>query len=175
MQWVGSELVEEFCSSSKSGGSGDRSLIGEMKASLIVFASSDILGVPRRCCRCLLGSLRFSYAGVMPLRFFTSFFIFSPFIILFILAFNGKYTNYACWTLYQGKRIKITILKQKIKNKDKYNISAVRNKGKGVLNISKHITLYFYYSYQGEDKENFRMLHLVWRAVSLFVCWAAQR
>ena len=50
---VGSELVKEFCSNSKSGGSGDNSLMGERKVLLIVFASSDILGVPRRCCRCL--------------------------------------------------------------------------------------------------------------------------
>ena len=46
---IGSRLARESCCSSKLIGSGDRSFMGERKASLIVFASSDILGVPRRC------------------------------------------------------------------------------------------------------------------------------
>ena len=69
---IGSELAKESCSSSKSVGSYDKSLMGE-KVSLIVVANSDILGVPRKCCRCLVGSLRFSDAEVMPMSFLTSF------------------------------------------------------------------------------------------------------
>ena len=71
------------------------------------------------------------------------------------------------------ERTEITILKQK--NKDKHNVSAVRNKGTGVLKISIRITLYFYCNYRGEAKNNFRIFHLVFRAVGLFACWAAQR
>ena len=45
-----------------------------------------------------------------------------------------------------------------------------------MLNISMCITLYFYCSYRGEAKKNFRMLHLVLRAVSFLpVARAAQR